>query len=120
MLKINEVELEFELFDVDTLELYETAFAKAGEAIGENQESEKMSDVLRVSCDAVRECFDGIFGEGTGIKVCGEKLNFMKHMDAFEVIVDEAVKQRAELEGRLTRTEKKYSGNRAQRRADKK
>lgn len=119
MLKINDVELDFELFDADTLEVYEKAFEKVGEQNTRFEGAEKTSDILRASCVAVKECFDSIFGEGIGVQVCGEKPNFMKHTDAFEALVDEAVCQRKKLDARAAQNKKKYVGNRTQRRADK-
>lgn len=119
MLTINETKLEFELFDADTLDAYEAAFAKVEERNAKAQKSERASQVLRESCDAIKECFDGIFGDGTGVKVCGQKPDFMKHMDAFEALVDEAVKQRAVLDDRMVQSKKRYGGRHVQQKAVK-
>lgn len=114
-LDINGVQLDFNLFDVDTLELYETANFKVLET--SEKKYEKMSESLREQCQAVRNFFDEIFGEGVGIEVCGEPLDFKKHLDAFEIVTDSALAQRAEMDVRVKESVTKYKGNRAARRS---
>lgn len=100
MLVMNEKEFEFDLFDMETARKYEDAFEKVVKTLNEIGEEEKFSTSIKKQCEAVRTCIDDVFGEGTGIQVCGEKYNLNTHLDAFEALVDEAVKQRRTLDDR--------------------
>ena len=115
-MKINNVELEdVDIFDVDTAEKYEEAVKKVQK---ESEESKQLEDIslsamIRKQCNAVFDCFNTIFGEGTDKKVFGQKVNLMTCLKAFEELIVNVNEQKQELE-KLT---DKYSPNRAQKRA---
>ena len=100
MLEMNGKEFEFDLFDMETAQKYESAFEKVMETLNGIGEGEKFSTSIKKQCDAIRACVDDVFGEGTGTQVCGEKYNLITHLDAFEALVDEAVRQRKTLDDR--------------------
>lgn len=116
MLVMNGYEYEFDLFDLETAEKCDKAFADIYVALEEIAENEKLPVSIQLQCDAIRNCIDEIFGEGEGIRVCGEKYNLTKHLDAYESLVDDAIRQRKEHENRG----RKYIQNREQRRFQKK
>ena len=119
MLEINGTELDFDLFDADTAEVYEIAYSEAQDIIAELQKSDKMSIAFRRGCAAVKKVFDTIFGEGVGDEVCGEKDNFRICMEAFQELTDEVIRQKKELGTMSSAAISKYQGNRAERRAKK-
>lgn len=100
MLVMNGKEFEFDLFDMETAQKYESAFEKVMDRLNGIDEKEKFSVSIKKQCDAIRACIDDVFGEGTGIQVCGEKYNLTTYLDAFEALVDEAVRQRKTLDDR--------------------
>lgn len=100
MLVMNGKEFEFDLFDMETAQKYEDAFEKVMETLNGIGKEEKFSTSIKKQCDAVRTCIDDVFGEDIGIQVCGEKYNLTTHLDAFEALVDEAVRQRKALDDR--------------------
>jgi hypothetical protein len=117
-MKINNVELEdVDIFDVDTAEKYEEAVKKVQEEAAASKliEDISLSAMIRKQCNAVFNCFNTIFGEGTDKTVFGDKVNLMICLKAFEELIVNVNEQKKELE-KLT---SKYSPNRAQRR-DKK
>lgn len=114
MLKINNVELELDIFDAETAELYENELDRI-ENEGKAPAGAKMSETIRVQCNAVFDFFDNMFGEGTAVDVFGERSNLMECLRAFELVV-EHVGQQTEEAKKIT---DKYSPNRAQRRMKK-
>lgn len=119
MLNMNGYEFEFDLFDFETAQKYEAALDKTVKKLDEDKENERLSESIKMQCDTVRDCIDDIFGNGQGIRVCGERYNLTNHLNAFESLVEEALRQRAEHDERA----KKYmfpQQNRAKRRSSKK
>ncbi len=108
MLNINGVELEFDLFNIETLKKYEKGYGRAAERMGKKPESGLLSDQITMQCDEAKLCFDTIFGEGTGKRVCGEGYEFFRCLDAFEALTDEAIRQRKILDERAGKTLEKY------------
>lgn len=119
MLEINGVELDFDMFDAETAEAYEKGYEKMQSTIAELQKTDKMSVVFHKGCSAVKEVFDTIFGEGSGVEVCGEKNNFKVCLEAFQALTDESIRQRKELDEMNKASLTKYQGNRAARRVKK-
>ncbi len=73
--KWNDVELEIDLEDVDFQERYEKAFEVMGEEEKNLKKIGKLSEITRAYCAMFYRLFDAIFGEGTGDKLLGGKLN---------------------------------------------
>lgn len=111
---INEIELDFDIFDVDIAERYENALEKVQEE-GKPVEGEKNSVVIRRQCNSIFNFFDEVFGEGTSKDIFGDRVNLMLCLKAFEEVVEDVAEQTKEAE-KLTA---KYSPNRAQRRLKK-
>lgn len=103
MLTMNGKEFEFDLFELETTKKYEKAFRNVVEKMENMDEKIMLSESIVIQCDTIRTCIDEIFGEGTGIEVCGENYNLTTHMNAFDALVDEAARQRAAYDNRENR-----------------
>ncbi|MBZ9608633.1 AP endonuclease [Clostridium estertheticum] len=112
---INNVELEeLDIFDLETAEKYEKALIKVTEEAKET-EGISMSASIRKQCNAVFNCFNTMFGEGTDKKIFGNKTNILLCLKSFEELIEHTNEQKKELE-KLTN---KYSPNRLNRRTKK-
>lgn len=116
MFEVNGVQLDFNLFEAETNEAYEEAYQNTLNELEKVKEEESGAESLRIMCNAVKDCFDCIFGPGTGDEVCGQNSDFLKCMDAYEALTDEAIRQRGILDEKIQKVTTKYQGNRAQRR----
>ena len=99
-MKINGVELEFELFDADAEELKNRYF----------QELEKMKTIKAdmpdgteheksvYLCQKVKGLFDHVFGKGLGEEICGAGNNVLLCMRAYKQLVHEQIRQQNEYE----------------------
>ena len=116
---INNVELEdMDIYDLETSEKYEAAIAEFQKVTGElktttDEDQKVLSNIIRIQCNAVFDCFNTIFGAGTDKQVFGNKTNLMVCLKAFEELAICANDQKAEME----KMANKYSPNRAQKRA---
>jgi len=120
-LTINGVELEFDFYDVDTFDKFVSAYQVVGEELVGLEDKDVRESIVS-QCGTIKKCFDSIFGEGTGDKVCGENMNLSTCIDAFEALTDAKIAQEEQLTARNKKMETKYAkytGNRAQRRSKK-
>lgn len=91
MFKINNVELEFELYDLDVMKKYDdlvnTAAITCNQIFNRNELNsyEKMNAQMKV----IRKVFDGLFYDGAGEAICGTT-NAMKHLSAYNELQKEA------------------------------
>ena len=111
MLKINGVELEFDLLDADTAEKYDEALSEVS-GIEDKVTGMSTGESIRYQCNTIFDVFNTIFGEGTDKMIFGEKVHLGKCLDAFETLITEANKQAEDTSKKYS----KYSPNRAQRR----
>lgn len=97
-MKINGVELEFELFDADAEELKNRYFQELEKMktikddMPEGTEHEKSVYL----CKRVKGVFDHVFGEGMGEKICGSGSNVLSCMRAYKQLVHEQIRQQNE------------------------
>lgn len=73
--KYNNIELEFDMGDVDTQERYEKAFTKMEETEKKLPKTGSYSEMSKAYCQMFYELYDDLFGIGTGKKLLGEKYN---------------------------------------------
>lgn len=73
--KYNNVELEFDMGDVDTQERYEKAFTRMEETETGLPKTGSHSEFSRAYCQMFYQLYDDLFGAGTGKKLMGEKDN---------------------------------------------
>lgn len=95
-MKINGVDIEFDVLDADTMDKYETALPFLEEKMNEelNKNYAKVSDSIRSQCHIVFDFFNKIFGEGTDKKIFGDKTNLRICYEAVETINAESQKQK--------------------------
>ena len=108
------VQLELDIFDVDTVERYEAALEEMSEK-AKTIQCDKASESIREQCQLVFDCFDHILGEGTADKLFHGKRNLVTCLKAFEEMVDQIGEQKVALDEIV----QKYSPARLQRRATK-
>lgn len=73
-IKIRGVPLTLELTDADTIERTLPAITACVAGINKACEANTTeAQKIRKICAAVRTCFDAIFGDGIGVRVCGDK-----------------------------------------------
>jgi len=108
------IELEYDFFDADQLEVYERENQKVAETIKEptQYEGKSTADAIRIQCRIVDYFFNAVFGAGTARKIFKGKSNIRDHMEAFGIVAVSAMDARGELDA----IEDKYSPNRAERR----
>ena len=116
MLKICGQELELDLFDADTMEIYEKSLNKVVERSKEAAKHTELSNAegIRETCGIVKDFFDEVFGDGTAEKLFKGKNNLAICMDAFGIVSSEAGK----MKGQVNAITNKYNLNRAQRRQE--
>lgn len=113
-MKINNVELEFDLADVDVYEKYMEEATRMDEVINKQMTQEeiradykKAANLMREKCGAIKSFFNAMFGEGTGNRVCGENTNVDKCFDAYNVLVKDVQDQGDKLNKKLNRNTQK-------------
>lgn len=108
------VELEYDFFDADQLEVYERENQRVAEDIKEptQYEGKSTADAIRIQCHIVDRFFDAVFGTGTAKEIFKGKANIRDHMEAFGIVAQGARDARGELDA----VEEKYAPNRAARR----
>lgn len=114
-MKINGIELQdIDILDLEVAEKWEDALERV-EGVAKAIEGMKISETIRIQCNAIFEVFNTLFGEGTDRKVFGDRVNLMMCLKAFEELVTQVNSQSAEVEKMAS----KYSPNRANRRNKK-
>lgn len=124
---LNGIELEFDFYDADQMEIFEDALDKATEAIeGFTGKPARQSQMIRSICEVTINMLDDVFGEGTSNDVFKGETNFKKCLEVFTVLVKERAKQEEEIAQEinvmkdLIETEKEQQPNRAARRIARK
>lgn len=110
------VELEYDFFDADEIDKYESANQTVKDRIQEptQYEGKRTGEAFRIQCRIVNDFFDELFGKGTADKVFHGKNNIKEHMEAFALVADAAMNCKGELDSITD----KYNPNRAARRAE--
>lgn len=116
--KINNLELEFDIFDLENSEKYEKAFEEMSAEEKAIKRDGKMSEFIRSYCDMYYHLFENLFGKETADKLC-KRYNsneweqvYGSFLDYIQSQNNEAQKMRASIVNR--------SANRATRRANQK
>ena len=112
------MDLELDLNDLNVAEKVKTSVEAVKDKAAAAQK-DGVTDYVeagRKVCAYVEECFDEIFGEGTGKKLFGGRAKFSEHIDAFAQLGEATVGQLKELNSHVTALSAKYSPSRAARR----
>ena len=94
-MEINGKELNFSLFNEDNAEMKKRYFEKLEEmahvrdALPDGTQQEKN----KYLCDRIKDMFDYVFGEGTGASVCGQGNDLLVHLEAYDRLVNEQIRQ---------------------------
>lgn len=101
---INGICLDFALYDADkdTKKKYFQELEKM-KHISEHMPNGNERDKNNYLCDSIKKMFDGVFGEGAGVEVCGEENDLLLHMDAYEQLVNEQIRQQEQYSGIMER-----------------
>jgi len=120
MIKIRNVELDFDFNDADDMEKLENAIEKTQKDLNNiKTDGKKASEIIRETCKSIFDCFNKVFGDGTDKKIFGEKTNLNTCKEAFEDLINARLEQETQFTEEMNNIEKKYSPNRATRRSKK-
>ena len=108
-MKINNIELELDMYDADMMKKVEKAITNVVENV--NKVCKTNSESIRLQCSAIMDCFNTIFGEGTDKNLFGGKTNLIVCLDAFEILANEINNQKA----KLAKINNKYNLNKIKR-----
>lgn len=94
-MEIHGVKLDFSMFDEDKREIKEKYYAELEKMshIKENIPDGAEQEKNRYLCQVIKNMFDNIFGEGTGASVCGEGNDLLLHIEAYDLLVNEQIRQ---------------------------
>lgn len=98
-MKINGVELNFELYDSNNIKLRKRYFKELGKLRGISKSMPKGADErtqIEYFCGKIKKMFDKVFYTGAGDEVCGEGNNLLKCMNAYEQLVSDQIRQNNE------------------------
>lgn len=118
--RYNGVELKLDVQDIDTIERYEQAFADLEEDEKAIPKDGLKSVRIRAYCRMFRKLFNALFGEGTDVKMFGEKDNARVMTECYDDFLQFVSLQHAAFAEVQNHIVTKYSANRAQRRAAEK
>lgn len=104
-MEINGVKLDFPMFNEDKADVRSRYFAELEKMkrIKENMPEGTPKEQNAFLCSAIKNLFDNVFGSGTGVRVCGEGNDLLLHMDAYDQLVSEQIKQQNKYKGIMNR-----------------
>ncbi|MEG2841858.1 MAG: DUF6673 family protein [Ruthenibacterium sp.] len=109
---INNVALPFDSLDADVLDTVHVAIKTMNKEIQRITDAPLgESDKIRAMCAGVRACFDAIFGNGTGLTVCGNRDNIGICNSVFAEFITIMQKQGDEFEENTKRQLDAISGS---------
>lgn len=116
-MKILEKEFEMDFYDADTMEKIEIGMENVSKVIKENSVAkiQKTSAAIKKVCNVIFNFFDDVLGEGTAKEIFGNKTSLTLCIKAYEDFINAKKEQDKVFED----ISKKYSPNRATRRAKK-
>lgn len=90
------IEVDFDIYDADTAEVYEGAVQTVLES-AVSKEGESLADGIRRQCNTVFAFFDTLFGDGFHKELFGQRTNMMECLQAFKEFLELVSKQREQL-----------------------
>lgn len=96
---IKNVELEFDIYDLENAEKYEAQVERMREVAEAAKGEKSLAKTIKTQCGAIFEFVDTLFGEGTANKLFGGKTNLVECANVYYKIIDEIGKSRSELSG---------------------
>ncbi|MGL5765167.1 MAG: DUF6673 family protein [Sarcina sp.] len=116
-MKINNVELEFDAYDAEQIQLIEIAAVEMDKVIQDTPVDITWADNIRYQCNEIFKFFDKVFGEGTSKQLFGDKTNLRVCNEALAELLEQAHLEIKEVNDSVTKKFSKYIPNRAQRRS---
>lgn len=119
---INGVEFEYDTFDLDEMELFDSEVKrvqKEAEAVEQQEwEADDYLQILREQGENILDFFDTVLGEGSARKIFGSRMNIRDIVAAYKQFNSDVVKVRGDLGGLAGGSAEGVSAeNREQRRA---
>lgn len=104
-MEIHGVKLKFQMFNEDEAAIKEKYYAELEKMshITENVPDGTEKEKNQYLCDSIKSMFDNIFGNGTGIRVCGKENDLLLHLDAYDKLVSEQIRQQNQYAGIIKR-----------------
>lgn len=114
---VNGVEIEYDTFDLDNIEHFEGEVQRVSDAVSAKVDGEDKHFVLRRLCDAMQDFFDAVCGEGTALKIFGDRVNVKDIYTAYDDFVGQVKSKSGEFTAQMVaRSASQQPLNRAQRR----
>ena len=86
-IKINGVELTYNIYEAEQAERFENEVTKMAEVDKKVNKAQKLSSKIRTQCKAIFNFFDVLFGDGTADAVFGETCDLMQAMTAYTKVI---------------------------------
>ena len=104
-MEIHGVALDFSLYNEDKKEVKEKYYEELLKmsTVSKNLPEGTEQERSKYLCDSIKNMFDNIFGDGTGVKVCGEDNDLLRHLDAYDQLVSEQIRQQNKYAGIMKR-----------------
>lgn len=118
IIKINGVELDFQMADADFYERYMERAREMDDvmklAVKEEQRADYKSavELMKKKCKTVKDFLDHLFGDGTGEQVCGKNDNVEICLDAYLAIIEGVEKYGNTFDKKMEAFEKRRSRRR--------
>lgn len=117
MIKINNIEFDFDSFDADQVEKGQKEFERVARKLENPPKNLKTrAEFIRYTVKCVGDFFNTILGKDAAKKIFKDKANFKVAMEAFVQFKEELEKQERDLGVYMKNKLGKYSPNRLERR----
>lgn len=101
MLKFRGLELDFDIYDADTADRYETAVRRMRDNLKAVGESKSIAASIRAQCEIIFAMLDEVFGEGFHRELFGSQVNARECLLALKELTQAVAAQRREIEAVL-------------------
>ena len=106
---INDVELEFDIYELENAEKYEAQIEKMRK-VGEMAAKETgLARSIKLQCEAIFDFIDTLFGEGSAKKLFGERTNLVNCANVYYKVISEIAKDRSALPNVHSREQRRKS-----------
>jgi len=108
---VKNIEIDFDLMDVDTAAKYEAAVKKMQDSAAKIG-TDSLAQNIAKQCDIIYTFFADIIGEETTAKILGGKRNLKRYIDAADEFINAVAEQNKELQKTLDKYSPARLGNR--------
>lgn len=102
MLKFRGLELDFDIYDADTADRYETAVRRMRDNLKAVGEGKSVAASIRAQCEIIFAMLDEVFGEGFHRELFGSQVNARECLLALKELTQAVAAQRREIEAILS------------------